>query len=115
MIKLSIRKDEIAFEPEFNTGLLKPKDSLYPKFWKNKKLNPIVARKLMEIADDIVKSLDLGAEIKDIIITGSIASYNWHDLSDIDLHILLDFEEIDENFDLVKECWIKQELTGIKA
>ena len=102
MIKLSIRKDEIAFEPEFNTGLLKPKDSLYPKFWKNKKLNPIVARKLMEIADDIVKSLDLGAEIKDIIITGSIASYNWHDLSDIDLHILLDFGEIDENFDLVK-------------
>ena len=68
MIKLSIRKDEIAFEPEFNTGLLKPKDSLYPKFWKNKKLNPIVARKLMEIADDIVKSLDLGAEIKDVII-----------------------------------------------
>ena len=102
MIKLSIRKDEIAFEPEFNTGLLKPKDSLYPKFWKNNKLNPIVARKLMEIADDIIRSLDLGAEIKDIIITGSIASYNWHDLSDIDLHILLDFEEIDENFDLVK-------------
>ena len=61
MIKLSIRKDKFDFKPEFNTGLLKPKDSLYPKFWKNKKLNPIVARKLMEIADDIARSLDLRA------------------------------------------------------
>jgi len=102
MIKLSIRRDDMKFEPEFNTGLLKPKDTLYPKFWKNNEINPIVARKLMQIADDIIKSLDLDVEIKDVIITGSIASYNWHDLSDIDLHILLDFEKIDENFDLVK-------------
>ncbi len=98
MIKLSIKKDDI----EFNTGFLKPKDSLYPKFWKNNNLNPIVARKLMQIADDVIKSLKLGADVEDIIITGSIASYNWHELSDIDLHFMLDFEKIDENFDLVK-------------
>ena len=101
MIKLKITND-LPFGPEFNTGLLKPKDTLYPKFWKNNILNPIVSRKLMEIADDIVKSLNLDADIEDIIITGSIASFNWHDLSDIDLHILLDFEKIDDNFDLVK-------------
>lgn len=102
MIKLAIKKEDFLAMPEFNTGLLKPKDKLYPKIWKNNKLNPIVARKLMEIADDIVKSLKLEFEIEDVIITGSIASYNWHELSDIDLHILLDFEKIDENFDLVK-------------
>ena len=101
MIKLNIKKD-MSFGPEFNTGLLKPKDSLYPKFWKNNVLNSIVARKLMEIADDIIKSLDLGVDVEDIIITGSIASYNWHELSDIDLHIMLDFEKIDDNFELVK-------------
>lgn len=98
MIKLSIKKDDF----EFNTGLLKPKDTLYPKFWKNNNLNPIVARKLMKIADDIIDSLDLGVEVEDVIITGSLASYNWHELSDIDLHIMLDFEKIDDNFDLVK-------------
>ena len=102
MIKLTISKGAMKLEPEFNTGLLKPKDNLYPNFWKNNKLNPIVARKLMKIADDIIKSLDLDVEPKDIVITGSIASYNWHELSDIDLHIMLDFEKIDENFDLVK-------------
>jgi len=98
MIKLSIKKADF----EFNTGLLKPKDSLYSKFWKNNNLNPIVSRKLMKIADDVIKSLKLGVDVEDVIITGSIASYNWHELSDIDLHIMLDFEKIDENFDLVK-------------
>lgn len=102
MVNLSIKRNILKFEPDFNTGLLKPKSSLYPKFWKNNNLNPIVARKLMQIADDIVKSLDINTEIKDIIITGSIASYNWHKMSDIDLHIMLDFEQIDDNFDLVK-------------
>ena len=102
MIKLSIKSDSFVFNREFNTGLLQPKDNLYPKFWKSKILDPIVARKLTAIADDIIKSLDLGVEIEDVIITGSIASYNWHDLSDIDLHIMLDFEKIDDNFDLVK-------------
>ena len=56
----------------------------------------------MAIADDIIKSLNLDVEIEDVIITGSIASYNWHDLSDVDLHIMLDFEKIDDNFALVK-------------
>ena len=42
-------------------------------------------------------------EEEDIIITGSIASYNWHDKSDIDLHILYDFSKINEDVELVKK------------
>ena len=103
MIKLSIRKDDMKFDPEEYSGLLVPKDTLYPKFWKNNKLNPIVARKLMQIADDVIKSLDIAEHVEGIIITGSIASYNWHEMSDIDLHIMLDFDKIDKNFDLVKK------------
>lgn len=103
MIKLSINKKDLDFDPGFNTKLLKPKDRLYPKFWKDNKLNPIVARKLMLIADEVIQSLNLDdQEVEDVIITGSIASYNWHQMSDIDLHIMLDFEKIDKNFDLVK-------------
>ncbi len=102
MIKLKIKDSNIDFGPEFNSGLLKPKGELFQKFWKNNTLNPIVARKLMEIADKIIESLDLDDEVEDVIITGSIASYNWHELSDIDLHIILDFDKIDDNFDLVK-------------
>lgn len=101
-MKISILKDNFLSKEQFNTGLLKPKDTLYPKFWRSGTLNPIVSRKLTEIADDIIKSLNLDHDIEDVVITGSIASYNWHALSDIDLHIMLDFNKIDENFDLVK-------------
>tara|TARA_S200000501_G_scaffold378945_1_gene445265 strand:- start:1265 stop:2080 length:816 start_codon:yes stop_codon:yes gene_type:complete len=103
VIKLSIKKDTLTFTPEFNSGLLIPKENLHPKFWRKGILDPIVSRKLVEIADDIIKSLDLLGQVEDVIITGSIASYNWHELSDIDLHIMLDFEKIDKNFNLVKK------------
>tara|TARA_R110001606_G_scaffold39676_4_gene109119 strand:- start:389 stop:1192 length:804 start_codon:yes stop_codon:yes gene_type:complete len=101
MINITIDKG-LDFGEEFNSGLLIPRDELFPKFWKNNNLNPIVGRKLMEIADEVIKSLDLGIDVEDVVVTGSIASYNWHSLSDIDLHIMLDFEKIDDNFDLVK-------------
>ena len=102
-MKISIIKDDFLSGEEFNTGLLKPKSTLFPKFWKNNSLNPIVNRKLMLIADEIIKSLNfLNQEVEDVVITGSIASYNWHEMSDIDLHIMLDFNKIDDNFDLVK-------------
>ena len=102
MIKLSIEKEKFKANKDFNTGLLKPKDTLHPKFWKNNNLDPVIARKLMAIADDIIKSLGIEDEVEDVVITGSIASYNWHEMSDIDLHIMLDFDKIDDNFDLVK-------------
>ena len=88
---------KISIDKRFDKSLLKPKNTLFPKFWKNNKLNVIVSRKLMQIADEIVKSLDLDHEIEDVVVTGSIASYNWHELSDIDLHIMMDFNKIDKN------------------
>tara|TARA_B100000212_G_C27372665_1_gene533266 strand:+ start:284 stop:1054 length:771 start_codon:yes stop_codon:yes gene_type:complete len=103
-MKISIIKKDIE-SYDFNHNLLKPKDNLFSKFWKNgtdSPLNAIVSRNLVKIADKIVESLNIKAEPKDYIITGSIASYNWHSLSDIDLHILFDFNEINENFKLVK-------------
>lgn len=101
MINIGIIEKEFRMGPDFNTQLLKPKGELFSKIWKNNKLNPIVARKLTAIADDVIKSLDLN-HVEDVVITGSIASYNWHEMSDIDLHIMLDFNKIGEDFSLVK-------------
>lgn len=105
MISIKIKDEISSLQKDFNTNLLKPKNELYSKLWKSKNnptLNPVVSRKLKEIADKILESLKIDVEPKDIIITGSIASYNWHDLSDIDLHILFDFEKINEDYELVK-------------
>jgi len=103
MIGINLIKSMKDFN--FDSKPLKPKETLFPKFWKNDRnggINPIVSRKLIEISDRIIDSLNLEAKPKDVIVTGSIVSYNWHENSDIDLHILYDFEEINEDFSIVK-------------
>ena len=77
--------------------------TLNPKFWKNMRINSIFASSLMKIAQDVVDNSDFEKFLVDIIVTGSTASYNWHSLSDIDLHIVLDFSKIDKNKDLVSD------------
>ena len=85
-----------------NTNFLKPKTELHPDFWMEKALDPEVSKLLEQISKDILESMEIDVQIKDIVLTGSIASYNWHSLSDIDLHIIFDFEDISEDFELVK-------------
>ena len=63
---------------------------------------PGVKAALMDIVGEFMEGLDLDVDIKDVIITGSIANYNWSKFSDIDLHILVDFDEINDNEDMVK-------------
>ena len=92
MINLKIIKKESL---DFNTNLLKPKNNLFPEFWSNNQLSSRISSRLLKIAEDIVTFMDIKIDIKDLIITGSIASYNWHEGSDIDLHILLDFKKIE--------------------
>jgi len=72
------------------------KSELNPKIWEGNKLRPIVRTKLVKIANDFFKELNLPDNIKmvDIIFTGSLANFNWSKFSDIDLHIVLDFDEI---------------------
>tara|TARA_Y100000114_G_C11731938_1_gene314094 strand:+ start:157 stop:1026 length:870 start_codon:yes stop_codon:yes gene_type:complete len=101
MIKISVKKD-LLDQPVLKTKFLKPKKTLHPKFWKGQVLSQEVSKQLLEIADSIIQSMDIEVEIDDIIITGSIASYNWHMLSDIDLHIVFDFKDINNDFELVK-------------
>jgi len=89
-------------EIEFDTSNLQAHDELHSVFWKDQKINALISARLMKIAEDLTQNLEISEIVDDIILTGSIASYNWHKLSDIDLHILLDFSKIDENTDLVK-------------
>ena len=77
-------------------------DELAPSLWQNKKLLPDVREKLLQIAEDFIDSLELGIDIIDVTITGSLANYNWSKYSDVDLHIIVDFSDVDDNFDIVK-------------
>ena len=57
----------------------------------------------MDIVEEFLEGADLEAEVKDVIVTGSIANYNWSKFSDIDVHILIDFAEVNENEEMVKK------------
>ncbi len=78
------------------------KDELEPAVWIQNRLEPKIRENLVQIANDFIDNLDVDIQIIDIRLTGSLANYNWSQYSDIDLHIVVKFSEMDENFDLVK-------------
>ena len=79
--------------------------SLNPKIWDTDPdaVRPGIKAALLSIVDEFLEGLDLDLNIKDIVVTGSIANYNWSKFSDIDVHILVDFAEVNENEEMVKK------------
>jgi hypothetical protein len=67
-------------------------------------MNREVREQLLQIANDFYQQTDIDADIKDIILTGSLANYNWSEkYSDYDLHILIDFKDVSDDVELVKK------------
>lgn len=77
--------------------------SLNPKIWLNNHLKSNVRKKLLSLAKFYFNQLDLGVELKDIIFTGSLVNYNYTNLSDIDLHLIIDYSKLTDNQDFAKE------------
>lgn len=79
----------------------KIKDELNPKFWEKVGnsyiLTDKVRNRLLEIANDFIESLEVDVVITDIIMTGSLANYNWSDYSDVDIHLMVDYNQFNEN------------------
>lgn len=95
---------------EFNQGDLdavksfRVKDELNPKIWTDFEINSEVREDLLKIAQDFYGSTDLQADVDDIILTGSLSNYNWSEkYSDYDLHILINFTQVNESVELVKK------------
>jgi len=96
---------------------------LNQQIWdKDDKVYAGVKSALMGIIDEFLEGLEIDVDVKDIIITGSIANYNWSKYSDIDLHILIDFKDVNDNelmvkkfFDAVRSRWNKLHDIRIKG
>jgi hypothetical protein len=85
-------------------------DELNPKIWDGDssipKMNPKVRTRLLEIANDFIEFLDVDIIVSDVIMTGSLANYNWSKFSDVDIHILVDFDQFsDEEKPLYEELF----------
>lgn len=71
-------------------------DALNPKIWEeDRSLKPEVRTKLIEIVHAFEDYIDMELRIVDIQLVGSNASYNYTDESDLDCHIIANFEYSD--------------------
>ena len=94
--------EELVDPNSINTSSLISKKTLPPQLWDDKgktrqpPMNPEVRDMAVRIANQFFETLELdNIQIQDIILTGSLASYNWSDMSDFDLHILIDYTGLD--------------------
>jgi predicted chitinase/predicted nucleotidyltransferase len=57
---------------------------------------PKVRETLLEIANDFIEFLDVDILVSDVVMTGSLANFNWSNYSDVDIHIIVDFNQFSE-------------------
>lgn len=70
-------------------------EELNPRLWDDEKLDPEVRDQLLLIAEDFVEYLGLdNLKVEDVTISGSNAAYSYTPHSDLDLHILVDFNNL---------------------
>lgn len=83
------------------------KETLSDQIFEEKKghfvMRDEIKKRLIEVSNDFIESLGVEFFIHDIVLTGSLANYNWSQYSDVDLHILIDFEESKYEMDILKE------------
>lgn len=102
--------NDIIEKENLDLSSFKVRDTLNPKIFDSEQhMYGDVRSRLLMIADDFFETLDVGVvDIDDITLTGSLANYNWSRFSDVDLHILLKFKDVDENENLVKEYFMSK-------
>jgi|TARA_R110000851_G_scaffold15280_1_gene50665 hypothetical protein len=89
------------------------KDELNSEIWdyigsendKEPNLKPEIDKKLLEIADNFINFLGVDVDIEDITMTGSLSNYNWSSFSDIDLHVLIDFDSVNIDKKVLRELF----------
>lgn len=105
---------EVIKPENIDMSSIKMNDKLNPQFWnEDEKLKPAVRAALLKIAIEFIKYCKMDdKKFTDILLVGSSANYNYTPYSDVDLHILTNFTQIDaepemlgEFFKAKKELW----------
>jgi hypothetical protein len=91
---------------------LRSHETLNPNLWKKEKLDPEVWRALNRIGKEWQSFANIpDSAIRDVIICGGNANYNYTDQSDIDLHLVVDKEGVkcdglvDDYLQSKKQLW----------
>lgn len=107
-----------VIEPEaVDVSTIKMNDVLNPLIWESDDLmRPDVRKALLKNAIRFIEFCDAeNLKYNDIILTGSLANYNYNENSDLDVHVVLDFNQISENKDFVGDFFkLKKQLWADK-
>jgi hypothetical protein len=96
--------DELFEDSELDQKIVKSfysKESLSPDIFEEDNgsfsMKDNIRTKLLEIADKFVEFIGIDFFIDDIHLTGSLSNFNWSEYSDVDLHILVDFNDFNDS------------------
>lgn len=107
-------QNEYAAPVDYNTVL-------NPALWDHDRLKSEARGALIRMAEDFIRYIDIPVEVEDIIITGGNVNYNYTRHSDIDLHLVVDFERIEcdreaaELFDTKRLLYRRQYNLSVKG
>lgn len=122
--------DELLEDSELDQKIVKSfysKDTLPSDIFEGEdgsyKVHKGIREKLLEISDTFIDFIGVDFFIEDVHLTGSLANYNWSEYSDVDLHILVDFNDFDKStnkiikefFDAKKNVWNQNHDIKIKG
>ena len=84
----------VGFGPQGTFVEDKTHETLNPAIFEGDTIIPEVRDALLDIAIAFKESLDLNTEPKDVYLTGSCANYNYNENSDLDVHLVYDYEKV---------------------
>ena len=70
-------------------------DTLNPKLWAGEHLKPDVKQALLRIARDFKEFVGVPFKVVDVQVAGGNANYTYTDMSDLDLHLIVDFNTVE--------------------
>jgi predicted nucleotidyltransferase len=77
-------KNNVAYNSQLN-----------PAAWDNNTLVEEVRDRLLEIAERFVSYLEIpNFKVEDVVLTGSMANYNWTKFSDFDVHVVTNYSDL---------------------
>lgn len=77
-------------------------DKLNNKIWNGTELRKEVRDKILEIVSYFTSELEIELPVLDIYLVGSNASYNYTDKSDLDVHIITNFNLLDSSEEILQ-------------
>jgi predicted nucleotidyltransferase len=110
---------EYLKETEF---VLDEKRNLNHAIWEDMTIKPEIKTALKSIAKQFIEFVDSSElVVVDMIVTGSLANYTWHNKSDVDLHIMVDMSRVEnpeavlQLFNAKKQLWNMEHDISIKG